>query len=94
MSELKVTDIGIVPAILRAIKQAHISNVQIVEIGLPQEAQEELKDYLMANMRVIKDKNKGKIRKGQIGEAFGIPIVSADRMQITTEFSRFEPLSL
>ncbi len=94
MKVLKVTDIGIVPAILRAIKQAHINNVQIIEIGLPLAAQDELKDYLMSNMRVIKAKNKGKVRKGQIGEAFGIPIVNADRMQITTEFSRFEPLSL
>ena len=94
MSVLKVSDIGVVPAILRAIKQAYVNNVRVIEIGLPPEAQKELKDYLMSNMRVIKDKNKGKIRKGQIGEAFGVPIVNADRMQITTEFSKLEPLSL
>lgn len=90
--EVKVNYRTIIETILDEIRKANIENRKIVQIGLPRIEAEELQDYLMRNMNIIKRKNKGKIRKGQIGEAFGVPIISSDTLQITTEFSRFLPL--
>lgn len=65
-------------AILREIREAHIQDKKILELGIPSKIVNELPAFI-------------KYKKGKkiIKKLFGIPVEYKKTLRITTEFSRF-----